>query len=123
VGACGCAASGDAVVCATSEYSERFWELMRNRMQMSFAKYGPVASAFPDKVNAMHSLLDRIRQYEATGNTEFMVDAANFAMIEFMRPSHKKAHFEATDSKASPGRRWRDKKQPTQQDNFAEVQG
>jgi hypothetical protein len=102
-----------------TEYSHRFWELMVNRMGMSYAKYGPLKDAFPDKVNALHSLLDRIRKYELTGNTEFLVDAANFAMIEFMRPSHKNAHFEATDSNASPGRRWRDKKEPTQAGNSA----
>lgn len=103
----------------STEYSDRFWELMKNRMGLSYVKYGPLAEAFPEKVNAIHSLLDRIRKYESTGNTEYMVDAANFAMIEFMRPSHKKAHFEATDSSRSPGRRWRDLKQPTQIHNSA----
>ena len=88
-------------------------------MEMSYSKYGPLAAAFPDKVNALHSLLDRLRKYELTGNTEYLVDAANFAMIEFTRPSYKEAHFEATDSSGSPGRRWRDKKQPTQADNSA----
>ena len=96
-----------------TEYSERFWELMVNRMGMSYYKYGPLVDAFPDKVNALHSLLDRIRKYEQTGNTEWLVDVANFAMIEFMRPKHPEAHFEATDSNASPGRRWHDTKQPT----------
>lgn len=87
---------------------------------MSYLKYGPVSQAYPHKVNALHSLLDRIRKYESTGNTEYLVDVANFAMIEFMHPAHKEAHFEATDSSGSPGRRWRDKKQPTQQDNQSE---
>lgn len=108
------------MICPTTEYSDRFWDLMKNRMAMSYAKYGPLADAFPDKVNALHSLLDRIRKYEQTGNTEFLVDAANFAMIEFMRPSKSGAHFAATDAKDSPGRRWRDKKFPTQQPNSAD---
>lgn len=32
-----------------------------------------------------------------------MIDVANFAMIEYMYPRHPNAHFEATDSDASPG--------------------
>lgn len=38
------------------------------------------------------------------GNTEYLVDAANFLMIEFMHPAHPKAHYRATDKEGSPGR-------------------
>lgn len=50
-------------------------------------------------------MTDRLRKYAETGNTEFLVDAANFAMIEFMLPSHPNAFFEGTDDDQSPGRR------------------
>lgn len=78
---------------------------MKNRMVVSFHKYGPLKEAYPHKVNAIVSLTDRLRKYAETGNTEFLVDAANFAMIEFMFPSHHSAFFEGTDDDQSPGRR------------------
>jgi hypothetical protein len=38
------------------------------------------------------------------GNAEYLVDAANFLMIEFMHPAHPNAHYAATDKEGSPGR-------------------
>jgi hypothetical protein len=73
-------------------------------MEASKAKYGPIKDAFPHKLDAIESLMIRLDAYQNTGNTEWLVDAANFAMIEFMLPRHPKAHFRATDSHESPGR-------------------
>ena len=88
-----------------TEFSEPFVSGMRDRMVVSFYKYGPVAEGYPHRVNAITSLTDRLRKYAETGNTEFLIDAANFAMIEFMHPAHPNAFFEGTDSDQSPGRR------------------
>lgn len=88
----------------STEFSEEFIQHMRNRMVMSFYKYGFLRDAYPDKVNALQSLLDRLDKYKETGNKEFLVDAANFAMIEYMHPKHG-THFRGTDSTESPGRR------------------
>lgn len=44
-----------------------------------------------------------VDKYRETGNTEYLCDAANYLMFEFMFPSHEKAHFRATDSKESAG--------------------
>lgn len=87
-----------------SEFSSEFVHYMKNRMEMSYAKYGPIKAAYPHKINALDSAEKRIRLYQETGNTEWLVDAANFLMIEFMLPSHVKAHFRATASHESPGR-------------------
>ena len=87
-----------------SEFDEHFVRCMKNRMTVSFHKYGAVKDAYPHKVDAMESAKVRIERYHETGNTEWLVDAANFLMIEFMLPRHKDAHFEGTDSHASPGR-------------------
>ena len=87
-----------------SEFSKTFLQGMLNRMSVSYHKYGAVADAYPHKVNALASLQQRLDKYAATHNLEFLMDAANFAMIEFMHPSDPNAHFEATDSDASPGR-------------------
>jgi len=87
-----------------SEFSAPFAQGMANRMAVSFHKYGPVASGYPGKVDALASLRQRLNLYEETGNTEYLIDAANFAMIEFAHPAHLEAHFAATDSDGSPGR-------------------
>ena len=106
-----------------SEYSEAFIQGMVNRMGFSFHKYGPVADAYPKKVDAVASLLKRLAKYigtkklvgllevlqglgvdEGDGNTEWLMDVANFAMIEYMLPRKKNAHFKATNSDESPGR-------------------
>lgn len=88
-----------------TEFSAKFVELMQNRMIVSFYKYGKLTDAYPHKVDAIGSLGERLIKYSETGNTEWLVDAANFLMIEFMHPRHPKAHFEGTDDDASPGRR------------------
>lgn len=87
-----------------TEFNEEFVQGMRNRMIMSYHKYGKVADAFPERVDAIGSLMQRLREYAKTGNTEFLMDAANFAMIEFMHPRHPEAKFLATDDDDSPGR-------------------
>lgn len=87
-----------------TEFSNKFVEGMKNRMIMSYYKYGKVSDAYPHKINALRSLDQRILKYKETGNLEYLIDAANFAMIEFMYPSQNNAHFIATDDKGSPGR-------------------
>lgn len=87
-----------------SEFSFEFIRLMKNRMDFSYYKYGMIKDAYPHKVNALESMEKRLEKYRQTGNTEWLVDAANFLMIEFMLPAHPKAHFKATESHESPGR-------------------
>jgi hypothetical protein len=89
-----------------TEFSRDFIQGMLNRMAMSWIKYGNVREAYPHRVNALKSLEQRITKYIETGNTEYLMDVANFAMIEFMHPSVPDAHFTATDSDGSPGRTW-----------------
>jgi hypothetical protein len=87
-----------------TEYSEKFDELRKNRMVMSFYKYGALKTNAGEKlVDEIASLELRVEEYRKTGNLEFLADVANFAMIEFMQPQHPNAHFVATDSNASPG--------------------
>jgi hypothetical protein len=98
----------DNAVILQSEFSEDFIAKMKNRMIASYYKYGPLAlnahRANPqDNINIISSLITRLRLYEETGNTEWLVDIGNFAMIEFMYPQHPSAHFRATDSSESPG--------------------
>lgn len=92
------------LVAPESEFSRPFVQGMANRMAVSFHKYGLVAEAFPDKVKALDSALQRVDLYLSTGNTEALIDAANFLMCEFMHPALADAHFSPTDSDGSPGR-------------------
>ena len=85
-----------------SEYSEKFDTLRKNRMEVSFHKYGPVKENYGNKlVKAVDNLRARLDLYDRTGNTEYLADVANFAMIEFMYPQHPKAHF--NNLSESPG--------------------
>ena len=86
-----------------SEFSQSFIQGMLDRIGVSFHKYGKAADAFPHRVDALKSLKARIKMYRKTGNTEWLMDVANFAMFEYMHPSHKRAHFRPTDSSESPG--------------------
>lgn len=88
----------------SEEYSERFDELRKNRVEVSFFKYGPARKNFrTGNVKAIPSMELCIEKYNSTGNTEYIVDAANYLMFEFMYPQHPKAHFKATDSQESAG--------------------
>lgn len=88
----------------SNEYSARFDELRKNRVQTSYFKYGPAKKNFSTgNVNALETMKLCIDKYKETGNTEFLCDAANYLMFEFMYPQHEKAHFRATDSHESAG--------------------
>lgn len=84
------------------EFAPEFLQGMVNRMIVSFHKYGPIREAYPEELSALGSLAGRMQLYQETGNTEYLIDVANFAMIEFMHPSHPKAHFDPEGR--SPGR-------------------
>lgn len=86
-----------------TEFCLEFVEKMKRAMTASFYKYGPVKENYPQNVDAVESLKKRLKQYAETGNTEYLIDVANFAMIEFMYPKHEKAFYQATDSDKSPG--------------------
>lgn len=86
-----------------SEVSLDFLQKMVDRMATSKHKYGPVAKNYPLRADAMLNMEHRLKKYRKTGNTEWLVDAANFLMIEFMFPLHQRAHFRATGSEESPG--------------------
>lgn len=87
-----------------TEFNLKFVELCKNRMVMSYYKYGPIKENYGNKlVSSIDNLQKRIDLYNKTGNTEYLVDIANFAMIEYMYPQHVKSHFKPTDSNGSPG--------------------
>lgn len=87
-----------------TEYSDRFDKLRQNRVEVSFYKYGTAKDNFGEKlVNALESHDMCIKKYLETGNTEYLCDAANYLMFEFMYPQIPGAYFKATDSGESAG--------------------
>ena len=86
----------------TTEVSREFLQGMADRMAVSFHKYGPV-HATPTTVDEIKGLKKRLQLYEETGNGEWLMDVANFAMIEYMLGRHPNFHFRATSSDESPG--------------------
>ena len=86
------------------EYSEEFDKLRKNRVEVSYYKYGPAKDNFGQHlVNAIESHDLCIKKYQETGNTEYLLDAANYLMFEYMYPNRRDAYFEATSSSESAG--------------------
>ena len=83
------------------DFSEDFVQKMRNRMVTSLHKYGRVADNRAT-VDFVANMKARLAKYEEDGNTEWLVDLGNFAMMEFEIPLHAKAHFRATSSSEAP---------------------
>ena len=84
--------------------SEQFIDGMRSRMHVSHHKYGELKDSYPGKFKAYETALAAIRAYELDGNTEHLINASNYCMIEFQRPAHESPHFTPTDSDGSIGR-------------------
>ena len=77
-----------------TEYSERFDALRKNRVELSFYKYGSAKRNFGERLtNALGNLELCIKKYKDTHNTEYLCDAANYCMFEFMYPQFDDAFF------------------------------
>jgi len=86
------------------EYSEKFDELRKNRVKTSYHKYGSARINFGEKlVEAVPTALLCIEKYRQTGNTEYLLDAGNYIMFEFMYPQVEGAYFRATSDRESAG--------------------
>lgn len=73
------------------EIDPHFNELRKNMMVVSFYKYGPVRDNYEKHkcMDTIGNMKKRLQKYKETGNTEFLADVANFAMIEYMYPAKK----------------------------------
>jgi len=91
-----------------TQYSIKFLQGMVDRVLMSYPKYGHIKDSVEKGMDPLAEVFARLRKYRETGNTEWLIDAANYCMIEFMHPSHDDAHFRSTDSGESDGRAMRD---------------
>jgi hypothetical protein len=88
----------------SKDWSTNFINGMQNRIVQSHYKYGYASENYPTGLaSAIGSLDKRLELYKQTGNLEYLMDVANFAMIEYMYPQHPKAHFRVVPSEESPG--------------------
>ena len=83
------------------EYCWEFDEKRKNAIIVSYHKYGPSKENFQKgMVDAIGSLKKNLKKFEETGNTEYLVDVANYAMFRFMYPQGNES-YRPTDSKQS----------------------
>lgn len=85
------------------EYSTEFDKLRQNRVEVSFHKYGPARDNFAGgRVDAIKTAELCIDAFKKDGNTEHLVDAANYLMFRYMYP-YPGEYFKATGSSESVG--------------------
>lgn len=77
-------------------WDKTFLEYMFNRLIIGRLRYGPKKPSAP-AYDYAGSIADKIKLYEETGNTEYLVDIANYCMLEFRHGAHPNKHFSATD--------------------------
>ena len=69
------------------DYSEEFDRLRRNRVEMSYHKYGPARKNFGEgRVDALETAQLCLDAFRRDHNTEHLVDAANYLMFRWMFP-------------------------------------
>ena len=86
-----------------TEYSLEFDRLRKNRVEMSYYKYGPAAKNFGEgRVDALETAEMCLEAFKKDHNTEHLVDAANYMMFRFMFPMPGE-FFRATGSEESVG--------------------
>lgn len=69
----------------TNEFIER----MQNAIELSHYKYGWPSKTYPELAIAWKCAEQRIYKYRETHNLEYLVDVANFLMLEYMFPYNK----------------------------------
>jgi hypothetical protein len=89
----------------SKQFSEDFVRKMKARVFMGYHRYGESKRYKEEtKYDILKTVEKHLRLYNETGNSERLVDAANYLMIEFMHPQHPNAHFKA-DEEEDEGKR------------------
>lgn len=86
-----------------SDYYDEFDRLRRNRVEVSYYKYGPAVKNFGEgRVDALETAQICLDAFRKDHNTEHLLDAANYLMFRFRYPLPGE-YFRATGSDESVG--------------------
>ena len=86
-----------------TQYSEQFDQLRKNRIEVSYHKYGDARTNFMRGLVDARGCIDKcLKKFDETHNTEYLLDAANYCMFRYMFPQGSE-YFTATDSGESAG--------------------
>ena len=85
------------------DFSESFVAKMKNAIETSHYKYGWASKTYPELAQAYKCIEERLDVYKRTHNKDYLVDIANFAMLEFLYPSFSDAMYKPTDDDKSVG--------------------
>ena len=86
-----------------TDYSLQFDEKRKALVVQSHYKYGRAGRNFATgNVDAIGSLEKCLAKFKETGNTEYLLDIANYAMFRYMWPQGGE-YFKHTDSDESAG--------------------
>lgn len=83
-----------------TEWSPTFERLMRNRLLMGALRYGTMAhkrKAMKSKWDLIGAIKKKVELYDKTGNTEYLVDMANYCLLAYEFDGHPLKHFHALD--------------------------
>lgn len=82
-----------------SNWSSKFERLMRNRLAMGALRYGMIKrqATLGSPFDVLGAIKPKLDGYKRTGNTEYLVDAANYLMLVFEIDPHPNKHFQSLD--------------------------
>ena len=86
-----------------AQWCDKFEYYMRNRLLMGGLRYGLMGEKGKPQYDSIASIEKRLKLYQETGNTEYLVDIANLCMVEFVEGKHPNKHFSATDDERRVG--------------------
>jgi len=79
------------------EWSPEFEALMRHRLLQGGHRYGWLNAPDKPQYDRAEAIIKRAQEFQKSGNTELLVDIANFALCEFEEGIHPAKHFESGD--------------------------
>lgn len=86
-----------------AEFSEAFVKEMKHRVEVSYWKYGPARKNFAEgRVDALKTAEMCLDAFRKDGNTEHLIDAANYLMFRWRFPMPGE-YFKPTNSDGSVG--------------------
>jgi len=80
-----------------TQWNNKFEKLCRNRLILGGYRYGEFSTESSKSCTSVEDIKLRLDLYLETGNLEYLVDAANYTMLEFTYSRHNNAHFKSSD--------------------------